>query len=841
MINLFAFARENPPSPPNGPTGNITDASLYYLGRIFGNMFNVIPQSTNPMTGEMAATGNINLISTVFGVFNGVILTVAALMVVYITITGTLITAHEGEFMGKKYHQIWTPIRTVMGIAALVPIAGYSLIQYVMMWVIVQGIGAADMLWYTAWGYIGVTGSAYAQISVPATQSSSAIYDIFKGLVCEASARHGDPSNVLSDHGNYYCAVKGISCPISEYSVDKSTFEMGPSGLCGTLHTCDVNNTCSVTPGSTPTNLQNDLTCKLCNAQVTTVGSIIDELRSIANKLVEKDYQYRLFWVQSKNILPSDNGDWRFISDYCHAKNIPDNQCCIPGSNVLGFPTTGNKCQATGTNSAFYDVKTDSASASPEAVAYIYWNYGLKPDYTGISTDFMNTLVTEYTTALNKIYEDYLKDQSALSKNLNSLPDIVKKALQRGWIFAGSYFYVMSQNNTATTQTIPDISVDPQASDDQMKDRRNNLDAASVLADMAAGNPPQQNATVGNTTKTLNQGFKDMGNVLGTINNSTSNPIAQMQQVGFSLLMIVQYMFLAMMILAIVAAIPGYLSGFAAGFGIINPVGPAQLIASLFIIPAVFALFGVLIAIGGLLGVYVPLIPYIIFTFGAIGWFVSVLEAMVAGPLVALGILSPSAQHHEILGKAEPALGLLFSIFLRPSLMVFGFLASILLASVVADMINTAFWTVVAAGIASGGISAGGKPLAGASGAQYMFFANPLEGILFISAYVAIIVAAMNKSFSPIHVIPEQVLNWISLQTAQRGGGEEALLGEAKSRVAGTGAAAHGVLGKGKEGAGQVGGAARTKREAAEKGKRDQMTADQSAKPPGQENPPETK
>ncbi len=41
-------------------------------------------------------------------------------------------------------------IRTVLGISMLVPSAsGYSYIQIIMKWVIIQGIGAANLVWDT--------------------------------------------------------------------------------------------------------------------------------------------------------------------------------------------------------------------------------------------------------------------------------------------------------------------------------------------------------------------------------------------------------------------------------------------------------------------------------------------------------------------------------------------------------------------------------------------------------------------------------------------------------------------------------------------------------------------
>src|SRR5262245_50783362 len=146
MINFFRFAED--------------DKSLQYLAQIFGYMNGVIP-IPNSMLGQTTASGaspsgtSLSLFGSMFQTFNGVVLVVGALIVVYTTIVGIISTAHEGEFMGKKFNNIWIPIRVVMGIAALIPTgSGYSGIQIIMMWVIVQGIGAADVLWSTVLTHI---------------------------------------------------------------------------------------------------------------------------------------------------------------------------------------------------------------------------------------------------------------------------------------------------------------------------------------------------------------------------------------------------------------------------------------------------------------------------------------------------------------------------------------------------------------------------------------------------------------------------------------------------------------------------------------------------------------
>ncbi len=55
--------------------------------------------------------------------------------------------------------------------------------------------------------------------------------------------------------------------------------------------------------------------------------------------------------------------------------------------------------------------------------------------------------------------------------------------------------------------------------------------------------------------------------------------------------------------------------------------------------PLVLAWVGVMVGVGFITAYYIPILPYMIFTFGAFSWFMAVIEAMVAAPIVALVLL----------------------------------------------------------------------------------------------------------------------------------------------------------------------------------------------------------
>lgn len=96
--------------------------------------------------GELAGGGSDPL-RGIIGIFNGAVLCVGGILLFYTLIAGTMQTAHDGEVLGKRWSSLWLPVRTALGVAAIIPInGGYALIQYAVIWLALQGIGIADRM-----------------------------------------------------------------------------------------------------------------------------------------------------------------------------------------------------------------------------------------------------------------------------------------------------------------------------------------------------------------------------------------------------------------------------------------------------------------------------------------------------------------------------------------------------------------------------------------------------------------------------------------------------------------------------------------------------------------------
>jgi hypothetical protein len=780
MKNLFTFASN--------------DQSLSYLNSIFGSMNGIIP---NP-GGQPG--GAVTLLGTMFKTFNSVILVVGIAIIIYVTVVGVLMTAHEGEFMGKsKWSSLWVPIRMVLGIMALIPSSiGYSGLQLLMMWVIVQGVGAADTLFNTGLGFLTVMGSPAAQITIPSVGANQALGDLFRGLVCEATTRESRKDYSGLPTGGYYCNSSGDNwcSSTNAFNPNATSFTMGPQGQCGTLTYCNPG-TNTADPTALCTNAAS-LSCLACKAQISALAAIVPTLAAIAQQFQNADYTYRQFFYQSGTV--KENSSWQWIYSFCSAQNpaIPQNKCCIPSgsSTVCQVPpqgntnnqgtsgTTGSSTPTVGSsgNSSFPSPNNNGNPQNPDntAVTNLYWPFALAPSLG--AGNFINTAVSDYIYSISGPVTTYLAQQG---DNPASFSAALSTAAATGWILAGGYYYAMSQlNKSNLTGAMPPLTMNVQnPAQNNLNNFRNNFSAAQVLTTAAAASSAgggaggsafslpsqlsQLQGPVDSTASSVNQLF-----TVTTSNPAGTNPLSQVQMAGHILIIIVEVAFAALLIMTIALGFAGNIDVFVIGTGAMDPLGPITTLAYMVLLPAVYALMAIMVSFGALLGIYTPLIPYIVFTFGAIAWLISTVEAMVAGPLVALGILSPSGEH-EILGKAAPALMLLFNVFLRPSLMIFGLMAAMLLAGVVVYMINYLFWSTVVQAIGSFQGTAGGSA-----------YADPLEMCIFLAAYVTLIVAALNKCFAAIYIIPERVMLWISGQAGVAGGEAEAL-GEAKAGVSG--------------------------------------------------------
>lgn len=243
------------------------------------------------------------------------------------------------------------------------------------------------------------------------------------------------------------------------------------------------------------------------------------------------------------------------------------------------------------------------------------------------------------------------------------------------------------------------------------------------------------------------------------LSNQGINPIVALGQMGTYFINFAMQWWLFIMETGMLAA--------ATGIGII--------IVALYglALPFITAWLGIMVALGVVTAYYIPLLPYIIFTFGSIAWLIAVIEAMVAAPILALGITHPEG--HEAFGKGEQGIMILMNVFLRPSMMIIGFIAGISLSYVGVWLLSSGFDTAISFLQAENpfGKSKSISTSAGAVAGGYTNWAGMFGYIFGVIAFVVMYMIIVQKSFSLIAVLPDQILRWIGGQA--EGGGKESM------------------------------------------------------------------
>lgn len=120
------------------------------------------------------------------GTFNHLVLIVGGILTAYTILVGTMMTAHDGEVLGKQFHSIWIPIRTAVGSALVLPVFnGYCVAQVVVAWLLVQGIGLADQVWTSFTGNANLVNAVTVGFNDPATYKLAE--DVLKATMCVAA------------------------------------------------------------------------------------------------------------------------------------------------------------------------------------------------------------------------------------------------------------------------------------------------------------------------------------------------------------------------------------------------------------------------------------------------------------------------------------------------------------------------------------------------------------------------------------------------------------------------------------------------------------------------------
>lgn len=916
-----------------------TDYSVIFLGNIFGIVDGVLHGTGSQIMGEM------------FGVLNAAILALGGIVVMYTLVVGTMNTAQEGQMLGQKWSSIWIPVRATTGLAFLIPKAsGYCLMQIFIMWVVVQGVGAADKIWNAALDYLNRGGAIMkAQQNMNSTTSSnnSAIIDIATGaqVILSGEVCMSGLQKILEEKRKAYLQqAKSDSGPCSSTNLNKPNVDPDMKSFCENTVPDFISTVNAI-------DKQNENFKSSCDSDYKSASSWLEvympnfkeepykNLNGYCGKIRWNEYNPKL---SSSNTLSCSDVDTtrqsravaiqQMYSDFMPVAiemvaNDPQLTTGVSSGttfysdvaiNQFGIPLldSGSACSVPSNKCVSWGPDTSSTNQTLSFTGFEFQNALM--DYNGIMLPALNLA------------------QNQQKSNANKLKSFIKTSEEQGWIMAGSYFFnvvylngMVTSNDSLVDSTAAlsnsKFSVDSFLSEPFQNQCSSTLckllqgdttgvtslaglidgrflgDAISPKVDTGAealtnkyssttfgfitngslvhlpGQPgldtpdfkmnfniqagetllsfPKKNFScrlklLGCIDKYILNGlyndiFRSIVNVFISFIVSTFNlllqtflyiPLNELMVIfnnGVQLLettMVHPIIALAYMGSAFInASVDIWLNliTFSLIFGMISGFAIA---AVFLILPFLASWMGVMMSVGWIDAYYAPFIPYMIFTFGSIAWLMAVIEAMIAGPIVALGVAHPEG--HDALGKAEQAVMILTNVFLRPAMMIIGYIASISLSYVAVFILNSGFVNIMKfllPDTGDNGFAGGINYSAGDTSSQagegqsspYYNWSAIYASFFCLVTYTSIYLTVVQKSFSLIHNGPDKILRWIGSQgesygqeTAQwaedtRGQVKEAgqETGKGSMKTGGTvmGVAESAIVGAGKASGGDVG------------------------------------
>lgn len=720
-----------------------------------------------------------------FRIYSIGLLVVAALITCYFIATVVMETAQTGTPFGKRFNKLWAPIRIVVAFGLLIPLGtpggggggggggagGLNSAQYIVLYAAKFGSGFASNGW-TIFNtsltdtYVGQTqdlvsapnapeiGGILQFLYVASTCSWLEWYKNQRWIAAYVVRNPADtPSNLLfADIPSIYGAYGATGT----YDYILNTFIPGETNVVIRFGVID------------DTNAYKGFVKPICGEMVIPLTD--PRPPGAAEPGTEVMQRYYMYVLQEL---------WADV---------------FIGNPPPGFPNAGTYgSDSYPANTAWHYLK--GCTPTPACLA------GYTPTALP-SNEYRSDLYTFYVNDLLDVLKNstgaagltgVVGPQTAVDAQIASGTWTVSPALaDKGWAAAGLWYNKIAELNGAVTQSvasIPSVTRWPEVMEYvKLKKRQQDknvpiaerfkpqlaggkdipfpktYDSTFAQAMWEAFNYWQQGgfATTSHTQPSGNVFFDVVNAAFGTDGlysmrrNPDVHPLAQLTGVGRSL---------------VEASIRNLsnVTAFAAGGAVYSifdsiPGGPAgPMIANIFL-----SIGMMVFAAGFILYYIVPFLPFLYFYFAVGGWLKAIFEAMVGLPLWALA-------HIRIDGNGLPGSAavngyfLIFEIFLRPILIVFGLLASISIFSAMVSVLNQV-WELVTANVAGFDVSAEATGTGPSLGG---FFRSALDEFFFTVIYAIIVYMMAMSSFKLIDLIPANILRWMGQSVATENDSKE--------------------------------------------------------------------
>ena len=727
-----------------------------------------------------------------FRLYNTGLLVVGVLIAIYFILTILAETAQSGTPFGRRFNKVWAPIRFVVAFGLLVPITfGYNSSQYIVLYAAKFGSGFATNGWNIFNDELSAAfsgglrnllntsdgpGGTIAEPNIP--EVGSLLQFLYSAKVCQHSVAlskglAGNPdtfgSAVTTEHVKMYLVSDPFATPNYRHVPNLLSVPYDDLWTFVNAGVTGGNNidTVVIRFGSRDESkygLQRGYVNPTCGELVLKLTDPRDPTCTGGNCAeVGVEAMQRYYWYVIKEL-------WFEVFEGVSTYPPLVTQ---PYARNLVRKTAEFTRQPAG---APHDPNLTAANAR--------WRIDLNDFYR---RDLRNAMINPGATGLTGIIQTGAGG-AIEAMELSNRWDINAGVRDKGWVGASVWYNRIAEMNGAMTSAVLNIPLPNRYPEIMEKVYQEKLQREENINPSERFNPESTNAsatggmsaTERKIAGTLWLAFKywqegdgttsshtaPSGNIIIDIINATFgteglfdmrrndgvHPLAKLTGVGRGLIEA------SVRNLGLVAI------GGAAGVldNVIGnlPAKEAIRMASSFLLT--FAM--ITLTAGFILFYIVPFLPFIYFFFAFGGWIKGIFEAMVGAPLWALAHLRIDGP--GLAGQAAVSgYFLIFEVFLRPILIIFGLLASISIFSALVSVLNQTFDLVVQN---TGGFDIVAE-LGGIGAPQIAVMRSAIDQFFYTAVYTIIVYLMGMSSFKLVDLIPNNILRWMNQSVATFG------------------------------------------------------------------------
>ena len=687
----------------------------------------------NQMFGPLfpSATGSdvTTVFSEIIGYFNVIILVVGGLMFFYNVTVGVMQSAHEGQVLGQQWSSLWAPLRVIFAVGLLVPVpsyGGYNLAQVGVAYVVKGSTNIASAVW-----------------------QQSATLILSGDIPIATSQSQFDPDLIRTLYRNEACMR------IVNYQ----------SGIVGNGYTVQYETPTKI---STPNGNFNN------GAEERFVSQTFVQGNPRPNRGICGSWSTPDLPLYIKRAI-DENGE-----DSVAAQNILD-RFANGHSEIVEYVTGELASVTTGAGHPGEPVREDifSSDIAPEVTTAEIRDIALEANQR------MDALNDELR-AMAMSAEGHGSVRDALLNRITGGSSCVEggdetgECYGEGWMGAGSYYTTMARVN-AELSSLTSAKASAR-SPVYLEGLLNGYSQGAIDTKLGGPGSFRQFFGAGSDLPSKDEVFRLYSRYEESFEKSVQ-PLAALgfhltptevvdanEEAGTDSMNWFSKKIWEKISKPIVRAQEKFLKAFDPGSGGQDPmiglinignaligVGAALLLASMLAVRvAVVAVpfFSLFFAGGVTLSFVLPLMPFFYWVLGVTGYFLLIVEAIIAVNLWALshmrmdgdGISGPAGQKGWLM---------LLALLMTPVLMVFGFLIGMALFRVTSDLVSAGMFYATA----------------GITGTT-----NPILAMVALVGFSLMIVAAyvflVERSFSLVSEFPNRVMNWMGEQV-NIGGGED--------------------------------------------------------------------